>query len=127
MISANLYKEITDLVNSAQIRGNNIVSNVNQMSIDLSNSEIPSEDIERERLESQIDATSILLTRNHNVYTVQMTSFVFNLQNYIDSNYSSVNDFLRDNNTKVKVIFADISATVGFIIDRENIESGSIS
>jgi len=122
MISIDLYKIIADLINDAQVRGGDIVSNINQMATDLSNSEISSEDNERLRLESQITATSNLVELRHNVYTAQLLNFVFELQTYVDNNYSSVNNFLSDNNTKVKPIFADASKEVGFLIDPANIE-----
>ena len=127
MISIDLYKTISDLINAAQARGEDIVSYIDQMEIDLANSEIPSVDIERQRLESQISATSNLLESRHNVYTTQMLNFVFKLQTYINNNYSSVNNFLADNNIKVKSIFADISNEVGFPIDSSNIEDVSPS
>ena len=127
MISIDLYKTISDLINAAQARGEDIVSYIDQMETDLTNSEIPSVDIERQRLESQISATSNLLESRHNAYTTQMLNFVFKLQTYINNNYSSVNDFLADSNIKVKSIFADISNEVGFPIDSSNIEGGSPS
>lgn len=125
MISSDLYKSIADLIDGAQRRGANIVSFVDQMAIDLGNSEIPTEDNERLRLKSQITNTSSLLTDRHNVFTSQMTSFVFALQKYIDDNHVSVNDYLSNNNIQVKSVFAEISETVGYPIDPSNIEGVS--
>ena len=44
------------------------------------------------------------------------------LQTYIANKYSSVDSFLSDNNIKVSLTFADISRSVGFIIDGGNIQ-----
>jgi hypothetical protein len=121
-----LYKEVADLIDSAQRRGSNIVSFVDQMAIDLNNSDIQAEELDRERLDKQIKATSDILTERHSRYTVYMRNFVFQLEKYTDDNYISVNQFLSSNSIKVKTVFADISEVVGFPIDPENIE-GSLS
>lgn len=118
----DIYKIVADLIDSSQMRGGGIVSYVDRMKVDLENSEIPSEDIERLRLESQINTTSILLTQRHNVYTVQLLKFVEALQRYIDENFVSINNFLSSNDIQVKTIFADISNTVGYSIESSNIE-----
>lgn len=123
-ISTN-YKEITDLINDAQERGSDIVSFVDKMITDLNNSEIPSTDIHREKLEAQINSTSDLLNLNNVSYTTQMLSFVEGLQRYITNKYGSVDTFLSDNKIKVKSIFADISETVGFPILFSNISDVS--
>ncbi len=127
MISANKYKIIADLINNAQNRGGDITSYVLNMNATLSNSEISADSIDRQKLEDQIDVTLGVMTNYHNVYTRHMTDFVFTLQKYIDDNYTSVNDFLSDNNTQVLPIFADISETVGYPIDNANIDRGDIS
>ena len=122
MISSDRYKSIVDLIDGAQRRGGDIVSFVDQMNIDLGNSEILSEDNERLRLEKQITATSLLLNSRHNDFTSQMLDFVFQLQKYIDDNYTSVNDYLSNNSIQVKSVFAEISENVGYTIDPSNIE-----
>ncbi len=123
MISASRYKIIADLINDAQDRGSEITRLIGNMDTYLSESEIPSVSIDRQRLESQIDTTLEVMTDFHQNYANLMKDFVFILQKYIDDNYSSVNDFLSDNSTQVKSVFADISETVGYPIDAENIES----
>jgi len=115
-ISAN-YKEISDLINDAQLRGSDIVSHTDQMGTDIANSEIPSVDIERVRLEEQIDSTSNIFSQKNVSYTVRMLQFVGALQKYITEEYGSVDDFLRDNSIKVKSTFADISDEAGYTID----------
>ena len=120
-----IYKTLTDLIASAIVRGEDIVSFVDKMAVDLNNSEIDSEDLNKLRLEKQITATSALLTQRHNSYTIQMLKFVTVLQRYVDQNYISVNNFLSDNDILVKVAFADISEEVGYPIDPGNIESVS--
>ena len=120
------YKKIVDLIDSAQNRGVDIAEYVKQMSEDLDSSSIGADEIERQRLDSQIDATYEILVLRHEEYTTKMLEFVFKLQQYVDNNYSSVNDFLRDNSIQVKIVFADMSGVVGYQIDSDNIE-GNIS
>ena len=121
---SDFYKIIADLIDAAQRRGVDIIGYVNQMSLDLASSEMSEDEIEVQRLDNQIDATYEMLNLRHSEYTTEMLKFVFNLQKYTDDNYGSVNDFLRDEETKVKTIFADISGTVGYKIDSDNIEGG---
>ena len=122
MISISRYKIIADLINNAQARGADMVSSVDQMTVDLDNSEIPSTDNDRKRLENQITSTSELLSSRHVLYTSQMLKFVMALQKYVNDEYPLVNNFLSDNDTKVGSTFALISAAVGFVIDPSNIE-----
>ena len=122
MILITTYKRISDFINDTQVRGADIVYYVDKMGVDMALSDIPSQDSNRLRLESQIEVTSKLLTNTDLFYTRQMTIFVFSLQNYVKDNYSSVNNFLSDNDTKVGSTFALISAAVGFVIDPSNIE-----
>jgi len=127
MILSERYKTIADLINNAQDRGSEVASHVLSMDTTLSNSEISALSIDRQRLEDQIDVTLDIMTKYHQDYTKQMTDFVYALQKYIDDNYTSVNDFLSDNNIKVLPVFADISRTVGYPIDAANIDTGNIS
>lgn len=115
------YKTITDIISNAQDRGEDIVNYINNMTTDLSNSEINEESIDRKKLENQITVTSNVVNKRHNLYTEQLLTFVLKLQKYIDSNYISVNRFLRDNSIKVLQTFADISEEVGYPIDDDNI------
>ena len=125
MITATKYKTITDLLDSSQDRGSDVLGYLTQMTTDLSNSEIPSESIDRQRLEDQISATSDVVDSRHNDYTTLMLDFVRVLQKYIDDNYSSIDDFLSDNSTQVLPVFADMSELVGYPIDVSNIENVS--
>ena len=120
---ADKYKLITDFISNAQNRGVDIVTYINNMTTDLSNSEINENSIDRERLEKQIISTARVVNRRHNVYTSQMLRFVLDLQKYVNNNYVSVNDFLRDNEIKVLPTFAAISDEVGYTIDSSNIET----
>lgn len=127
MILASTYKSIADLINYAQGRGSDMAYYVNRMNTNLSNSDIEEESADREKLEDQISATLQVLSETHGTYETQMLTFVEILQKYIDDNYSSVNDFLSDNSTKVLSVFADISEEVGYPIDAENIELANVS
>ena len=119
------YKEISDNINDAQERGSDIVSFVDNMITELNDSEIPSVDIDRERLEKQISSTSDNLIEKNIDYTPQMLKFVGDLQRYITERYISVDNFLSDNNIKVKSIFAAISEEVGYEILSTNISDVS--
>jgi len=122
MISAGLYKEIADLINSAQERGAELVSDIEQMETDLSNSEIPSDDIYRLALESSISTTKERMEDSHNSLTERaMMKFVRALQDHVNNNYTSVNDFLSDNGIKVYSTFASLSANAGYTIENEHI------
>jgi len=125
MTLPELYKLIADIINDVQDRGSDIVSYVNQMTTNLSNSEIPSFDIERQRLDSQIRITSKVLERMHIDYIPQLLEFVFKLQKYVDDTYVSVNDFLSTYGIQVKPTFANISKEVGYPIDHGNIVNPS--
>ncbi len=121
----DIYKTLTDLIDSVLVRGGDVVSFVDKMEVDLNSSSIDSEDIDKLRLEDQITTTSSLLNLRHNEYTIQMQLFVTTLQRYVDQNYTSVNSFLSNNNILVKVAFAALSEEVGYPIDSDNIESVS--
>jgi hypothetical protein len=123
MITITLYKTIADLIDSAQRRGEDVVSYIDKMATDMALSEIPSTDVNRLELDNQIELTSNILDAWDKKYSGQMKNFVFALQKYVDDDYPLVNNFLRDNNEKVKTVFADISNTVGYPIDSDNIES----
>ena len=119
------YKEISDNINDAQERGADIVFFVDNIITELNDSEIPSVDIDRERLEEQINSTSDNLTGKNVDYTPKMLKFVGDLQRYITEKYVSVDNFLSDNNIKVKSTFAAISEEVGYAILSANISDVS--
>ena len=122
---SDFYKIVADLINDAQARGPNIVGYVNQMSLDLDSSEILEDEIERQRLDAQINATYEILTERYSDYTSKMKKFVFNLQKYVEDNYEDINDFIRESDFQVKAIFADISSIIGYPIDDDNIEGNN--
>ena len=113
-----IYKTMTDYINDAQGRGENIVYYIDKMRTDLNNSEIFSEDLNKEKLENQIISTSNLLTLRHNSYTIQMLNFVRLLQKHITDEYSSVDIFLSNNGIKVKsiinILFSLLKSTANF-------------
>jgi len=121
----DFYKSVADLIDSAQRRGSDIIGYINQMRIDLEDSELNEEDIERQRLENQIATTYNILNARHNNYTSAIKTFVFNLQKFTEDNYGSVNNFLKEEDIQVKTVFADISMVVGYLIDIGNIEGNS--
>jgi hypothetical protein len=127
MISANRYKTITDLIDSAQSRGTEITQYFDTMLTTLSDSEISVVSTDGQRLESQINATLKVMTDYHQSYSKFTIDFVFVLQKHVDDNYSTIDNFLSDNGIKVLPIFADISSVVGYPIKAANIDTGDIS
>ena len=124
LIDPTTYKNIADLIDYAQDRGEDIKSFIDQMQTDLDDSEIPTTNTYRNFLESSIAEASAVIEERHIQYTSQMTKFVRDLQTHVDNNYSgTVNDYLSNNSIKVLPVFADISDVVGFPIDAENIEN----
>jgi hypothetical protein len=122
---SNIYKEASDLINDAWLRGDDIVGSVNNMLVELDASEIPEEDIHRQRLEEQINSTSFRLSDANVSYTPQLRKFVSELQSYVTNKYGSVDTFLSDNKIKVKSTFAAISEAVGYPISPTNISDVS--
>jgi hypothetical protein len=123
MIRPALYKQITDLIDYAQDRGNDIVSNVTQMNTDLDNSEIDPENIHRQLLENTASLTANILLQRHGNATAEMNDFVKALQDHVFKNYGDVNNFLSDNSIQVRPTFAELSGNLGYPIDAENIEN----
>ena len=118
-----IYKTIADLINNSQEIGEETVTYLDNMIDTLSNSEIVEGSTDRQRLESQINATSEVMTNRHQFYTRYVRDLVFALHNYLDVRYSSVYVFLSDYNIQVLPTFADISEAVGYLIDDVNIET----
>lgn len=123
MITSIKYKIIADLINNAQGRGADMISYISNMLSDLSNSEISSDSNDRQRLYDQINATYDVINSRNNFYIREMLDFVLSLQKYISDNYSSVNDYLSDNDIKVLPVFANLSEAVGYSIDASNIDN----
>lgn len=123
MISSTLYKQLADLLNSAQEHGPSMISHISQMNTDMRASEIPSDDHNRQILMDALGKTYDKLNQNHAIYTSHMLEVVRQLQKHVDTNYSSVNDFLNDNAIQVKSTFADMSHEVGYTIEATFIES----
>lgn len=125
MISISLYKDIADLINSSQERGQEIVSSLYNMRQNLSNSEVSSQNVDKGWLYDEVDRTYEDVDLHHNEYIPELYNFVKKLQLYITEKYGSVNNFLRDNGETVFSIFADISNQVGYEIDADLIQSES--
>ena len=59
---------------------------------------------------------------SHNdLQEITMLGLVRALQDHVNSNYSSVNNFLSDNGIKVYGTFSDLSEYAGYPIDAEHI------
>ena len=125
MISITIYKEIVELINSAQERGSDMVSSMNRCVSDLYNSEVNSTNNDKEWLYNEVEVIKNLIEDNHAEYSSEMLGFILSLQTYIYEQYGSVNNFLRDNNETVRETFADMSNEVGFPINGDLIQSSS--
>ena len=117
------YKNIADIISNSQDRGENISSEMLQMRNDLDNSEVDDDNIDKKWVYEEINRTYGELNTQHNNYSRETLNFVQKLQEYIVSNYSSVNTFLRDTNTTVLPTFSIISGLVGYTIDDDLIAS----
>ncbi len=96
---------------------------IDKMNTELSNSEIDSNDVDRERLESQITGTYSDLEASHVFYTSHLLRLVKEMQKYVTENYVSVDNFLSTTGTLVSPTFADISKEVGYSIKSSNINN----
>ena len=126
MITQDFYKVIADLINDAQARGTPMVTYLNRMRTDLANSEIPSTNIHRQKLDDQITATTSVVADRNQSYTDCALGMVNALQSYVADRYSSVNDFIRDGGIQVKEVFADISGFINYPIDPDLVESTTV-
>lgn len=122
MIDSNAYKRIADWINDAQDRGSIALSYLNDMQADLGNSELSTTNIHVAKIDDQISATIDVISARHSDYTDYALNLVETLQKYITDKYGAVNGFIRDNGLKVKTVFADMSRSVGYIIDGDLIE-----
>jgi len=124
MLNPNIYKQIADIINSAQAKGVNMLEEISTMSDHLSDSDVSADNINKQWLYNMIQNNYVIFNKNHGIYTPQMLNFVRSLQKYITEQYGSVNAYLKDNDTKVFPVFAAISAEVGYPINSENIDYG---
>ena len=69
---SEIYENTSDLIDSAQLRGVDIVSFVDKMRTDLNDSEIFTDDDNKEKLENYIVITSNRLSSNNVSYITQM-------------------------------------------------------
>jgi hypothetical protein len=124
MITIGVYENIANLTNSAQDRGGAIVTSMDNMKDNLDIAEGSSDNYDRTWLRNIIVKSTTTLSNNNYEVTLELRKFVFELQKYVEDNYTGgVNSFLSDNNTKVGQTFADVSALVGYPIDSGNIDT----
>ena len=70
---------------------------------------------------------SLTPLRNYNNSNINLLKqLVLSMQIHVTAHYSSVNTFLSDNHKPVMKEFADLSASVGYIIDPENIRDPDV-
>lgn len=122
MITAQQYKILVNYITYSCSYGGDIVENINLMSSHLESSERPMTDMDKLYFYKTIQSNYNSLDLIHNSYSRDVLDYVSNLQVYINQEYGSVNDFIKDNGFLVSSIFAEISRLVGFPILDENIE-----
>jgi len=121
MIKPEEYKVIADHLGGARADSEKAFRLLKAMQGHLSDSEIDTDEINKIVLRNSIElAYFIVVDRYFNPHA-EMKSFVTALQSHVAQQFNSVNTFLKDSGIKVSQEFADISATVGFNIDLENI------
>ena len=121
-LSASSYKIIADYLGNIQNYGEDIRDHVGTARDYLDNNRVSDSDFQKIRLSNILQNLYKDLDNQHTQITTEMKTFVVNLQNYIISSYGDINQFLRDNDTKVNANFASLSDTIGFSIDSDNIE-----
>lgn len=125
MIPITTYKNIADLINSAQDIGIDISLALFNFREDLDNSEVINDNIDKQWLYAIADDAYLKADLKHNNYSTIFLNFVLELQNHVNLEYGSVNNFLRDNSTLVLETFAAMSDVIGFTIDPDNIRAAS--
>jgi len=121
-LSASSYKIIADYLGNIQAYGEDIRDHVGTARDYLDNNRVSDSDFQKIRLSNILQNLYKDLDNQHTEITTEMKTFVVNLQNYIIASYGDINQFLRDNDTKVNANFASLSDTIGFSIDSDNIE-----
>jgi len=121
-LSASSYKIIADYLGNIQAYGEDIRDHVGTARDYLDNNRVSDSDFQKIRLSNILQNLYKDLDNQHTEITTEMKTFVVNLQNYIIASYGDINQFLRDNDTKVNANFASLSDTIDFSIDSDNIE-----
>ncbi len=116
------YESVSDLISTSQDRGENISTALCNMKRDLENSEVISQNIDKQWLFEGVNATYKKADLKHNTYSRVVLDFVFRLQIHITTTYGSVDSYLEDNNIQVPQTFAIISELIGFTIGAAYIE-----
>jgi len=121
MISTTEYKSISDDLGEAHTQGFFMSDNMFDMSNSLSAAQVET-GFNRTQLSAFIEETYYLTTDNHRTARKEILDVVRLLQGLIIDENGDVNQYLVDNNLKVRQDFADLSEIVGFSINSENIE-----
>tara|TARA_Y100000310_G_scaffold345772_1_gene469654 strand:+ start:11006 stop:11374 length:369 start_codon:yes stop_codon:yes gene_type:complete len=121
VIKPTEYKTLADDLGNARGDAEKAFRLLQAMQGHLSDSEIDIDEVNKIALRNSIElAYFVVVDRYFNPHA-EMKSFVTALQSHVTQQFGSVNTFLKDNKIQVLQEFADISATVGFNIDLENI------
>jgi len=121
MIKPEEYKSLADDLGNARGDAEKAFRLLQTMQGHLSDSEIDADEMNKIALRNSIELTYFIVVDRYFNPNAEMKSFVTALQSHVAQQFVSVNTFLKDNKIKVSQEFADISATVGFNIDLENI------
>jgi len=119
MISPTEYKSISDQITELQLIDETSIEFINLLEIEI-------EDLSTNNAIDDIKATTSEVETKLNARFTEdksISAFVIALQEHVLKNtiYTDINDYLEDFDIKVKPLFADVSARVGFEISDSNI------
>ena len=122
MISSSDYQEISNNMGLAQSDGIYMLNGVSEMLSNLLDNSLPSENPSKRSIQKIINNAYNTIVTNHVFLNDNIATSVKSLQDHVQNNYGSVNDFISDNDFTVTREFADLSSAVGYTIDEINIE-----
>ncbi len=122
MIRPQTYNTIATKIDEAQKQVIDTLGNLFSMRRNLYNNEVSVTDSEKGQLLITIDETYNLILNENYIPSKSLLDVVHKLQLHVSTHYGNVNSFLSDNNILVGSSFADLSASVGYQINPENIE-----
>lgn len=122
MINATEYKLISDKLGEGYSRGQLMADRLDDMKATLDNSKFTDGDFNKRQLRKKIVETRSKLFNKHVNISSELQSFIIAFQNHVVVHYGSVNEFLEDNGILVSQDFADLSDSLGYEINSNNIE-----
>jgi hypothetical protein len=119
----NKYQIIADNINSAQSRGDAMITLTETMEVNWANSEVDDDNIDKIFVSNSIINNRDLLSRKHVSVSNKLLTFIIELQKQASAGFDDINSYLSANSIIVGQTFADLSEDVGFSINSSNIRS----